>query len=96
MINYTYTPILIEKENIQGLKFPNTDVLLLTDDIKIRYFNLDRALKLGNWEHYKIIIVFEDMVGLKQVETTVWGVTDKLVILKQNAFIPIHRIYEVK
>lgn len=98
MINATYSnrPVSIEKENIQGLKFPANDVLASSDEIKIRYSNLERALKLGNLEHNKIKIVFEDADGLKQVETTVWGVTDKRVILKHGVLIPIHRIHEIK
>ncbi|MFY9310355.1 MAG: hypothetical protein WAQ28_15020 [Bacteroidia bacterium] len=89
-------PLSIEKENIRDLKFPDNEVLSSTDAIKIRQSNLDRALKLGNLEHNKIKIVFEDSEGLKQVETTVWGVTDKRVILKQGVLIPIHRIHEIK
>lgn len=89
-------PISIEKENIRGLKFPDSEVLSSKDAIKIRQSDLDRALKLGNLEHNKIKIVFEDSEGLKQVETTVWGVTDKRVILKQGVLIPIHRIHEVR
>ena len=98
MINITYTnePIAVEKEHIGSLKFPANEVLTSTDDIKIRYSNLERALKLGNLEHNKIKIVFEDEQGLKQVETTVWGVTDKRVILKQGVLIPIHRIHEIR
>lgn len=98
MINTTNinSPISVEKESIVGLKFPDNDVLSSTDEIKIRYSNLERALKLGNLEHNKIKIVFEDSDGVKQVETTVWGVTDKRVILKQGVLIPIHRIHEIK
>lgn len=89
-------PLSIEKENIRDLKFPDNEVLSSKDAIKIRQADLDRALKLGNLEHNKIKIVFEDSEGLKQVETTVWGVTDKRVILKQGVLIPIHRIHEIK
>jgi len=89
-------PLSIEKENIRGLKFPEKDVLASKDEIKIRYSNLERALKLGNLEHNKIKIVFEDADGLKQVETTVWGVTDNRIILKQGVLIPIHRIHEIR
>ena len=89
-------PVSIDKENIGGLKFPETDVLKTKDDIQMRIGNLERALKLGNLEHTKIKIIFEDNEGLKQVDTTVWGVTDKRVILKQGVVIPIHRIHEVK
>lgn len=89
-------PTLIEKENISGLKFPESDVLTTKEEIKIRTASLDKALKLGNLEHGKIKIIFEDSEGLKEVNTTVWGVTDKRVILKQGAVVPIHRIHEVK
>ena len=97
MTNAIHTqPVSIDKENISGLKFPDTDVLKNKDDIKMRVTHLERALKLGNLEHNKIKIVFEDNEGIKQVDTTVWGVTDKRVILKQGVVIPIHRIHEVK
>lgn len=97
MTNATNTnkPVKIEKEKISGLTFPDTEVLTSADAIKIRMAALDRAMKLGNLEHNKIKIVFEDSEGLKQVETTVWGVTDKRVILKQGTVIPINRIHEV-
>ncbi|MDF2437209.1 MAG: hypothetical protein K0Q95_1585 [Bacteroidota bacterium] len=88
-------PTLIEKENISGLKFPEEDVLKSKDEMKIRAAGLEKALKLGNLEHGKIKIIFEDSEGLKQVDTTVWGVTDKRVILKKGAVVPIHRIHEV-
>lgn len=90
------SPVKIEKEQISDLKFPEQDVLSNNDDKKIRAASLERAMKLGNLEHNKIKILFEDADGLKQVETTVWGVTDKRVILKQGVVIPIHRIHEVK
>jgi len=69
MINATNVnnPISVEKESIRGLKFPDNDVLVSKDEIKIRYANLERALKLGNLEHNKIKIVFEDSDGVKQV-----------------------------
>jgi hypothetical protein len=91
----TDIPVAIEKESVAGLKFPEEDVLTSKDEKKIRNANLDRAMKLGNLEHGKIKIIFEDSIGLKQVETTVWGVTDKRVILKQGLVIPIHRVYEI-
>jgi uncharacterized protein (UPF0248 family) len=89
-------PTLVEKESIRDLKFPENEVLTSKDAIRLREADLERALKLGNLEHNKIKIVFEDAEGVKQVETTVWGVTDKRVILKQGVLIPIHRIHEIK
>jgi len=89
-------PVTVQKEMISGFRFPDKEVLTSKDDMKIRLADLERALKLGNLEHNKIKIVFEDTDGIKQVETTVWGVTDKRVILKQGIMIPIHRIYEIR
>ena len=86
---------MIEKEKIEMLKFPNEEVL--TDDnlIKERNSELSRALSLGNLEHTKIKIYFEDDKSRKSVETTVWGVTDKRVILKQGVVIPINRVHKI-
>lgn len=89
-------PSLVEKEEIDNLKFPNGEVLQSSDDIRKRDSDIRMALTLGNIEHNKIRIVFEDSEGLKQVETTIWGVTDKRIILKQGIVVPIHRIHELK
>ena len=90
------TPEPIEKEAIADLKFPTDEILKDAEAIKARTIELERALKLGNLEKSKINIVFEDQHGVKQVNTTIWGVTDKRVILKQGVVIPINRIHEVK
>lgn len=84
----------IEKENIQSLHFPNNDVLEGKEAIGQRVTELNRALALGNLEHSKTKIFFEDNLSKKVVETTVWGVTDRMVILKKGSSIPINRIYK--
>lgn len=86
---------IIDKEDIALLKFPTTDVLDDVDEIKTRISDINRALSLGNLEHSKIKIFFEDDESKKIVDTTVWGVTDKNVMLKQGVMIPIHRIYKL-
>lgn len=91
----TQTFETIDKENIEALKFPATEVLSDSDAIKERESELNRALSLGNLEHTKIKIYFEDDISRKIVETTVWGVTDKRVILKQGVVIPIHRVHKI-
>ena len=86
---------IIDKEDIALLKFPKTDVLNNVEEIKTRISDINRALSLGNLEHSKIKIFFEDNESKKIVDTTVWGVTDKNVMLKQGVMIPIHRIYKL-
>ena len=83
----------IEKENILSLRFPNNDVLQDKDAIFQRNSDLNRAQSLGNLEHSKIKIFFEDSQSKKVVETTVWAVTDNQVVLKQGIGIPINRIF---
>ena len=85
----------IEKENIEALKFPSNEVLTDEKLIEERNSELTRALSLGNLEHTKIKIYFEDDQSRKLVETTVWGVTDKRVILKQGVVIPINRVHKI-
>lgn len=84
----------IEKESIADLKFPNADVLIDREAMSQRNSELQRALVLGNLEHSKTRIYFEDNSSKKVVETTVWGLTDSSVILKQGVGIPINRIYK--
>lgn len=85
---------IIAKENIPQLVFPNEEVLLDSVAINERFSDLNRALSLGNLEHSKIKIYFEDDQSRKVVETTVWGLTDLRVILKQGNVIPINRIHK--
>ncbi len=89
----TFEPI--DKEKIQSLKFPSGEVLTDKVLIKEREAELNKALALGNLERTKIKIYFEDDKSRKFVETTVWGVTDKRVILKQGVVIPIHRVHKI-
>ena len=84
----------IEKENIGLLTFPKGDVLQDNYAIHQRATDLNRAQALGNLEHSKIQIFFEDNLSKKMVETTVWAVTDKSVVLKKGVDIPINRIYK--
>lgn len=85
----------VEKEVIKSLHFPSDDVLFSKEDRSVRTNDLKNAIALGNLEHQKVKIFFQDIEGLKQVETTIWGVTDREIILKQGAIIPIVRIVKI-
>lgn len=85
----------IEKEQIRNLRFPKQEILPSPGDKKDRYRALQRALWLGNMERNKVNIIFADDKGMKRVETTVWGITEKSVILKQSTIIPLERVVKV-
>ncbi len=86
---------IIEKEEIKFLQFPKEEVLNSKTERHERNRTLKRALVLGNLEHQKVGIFFMDSNGFKKVETTIWGLTDKSVILKKSTVIPLERILRV-
>jgi len=85
----------IEKEQIKFLTFPKEEVLNKKNEQTNRFLALQRGMYLGNLEREKVKIVFVDDAGLKKVETTIWGVTDKSVILKESTVIPLERIMAI-
>lgn len=87
---------LVEKEEVADFIFPDEEVLRKEDDRKLRRAALDRAIALGNLERHKVKIFFEDATKKKVVHTTIWAVTEKYVVLKQNVTIPIQRIHNLE
>lgn len=96
MSTITKNPLTVEKESIAQMIFPGKEVLHSEEARRKRHHELELATTLGNIEHYKIKIIFEDKEGLKQVNTTIWATTDSRIILKGGVVIPINRIHEVK
>ena len=88
--------VQIEKEDVAGLHFPKEEVLEDTDLIAIRKADVNRAISLGNLEHYKVKIYFADETGEKMVHTTIWAVTDDSIVLKKSVIIPIQRILKLE
>ncbi len=87
---------LMEKEEVANLHFPDQEVLQTSNEKASRNKALDRANSLGNLEHQKVRIYFKDDAGDKYIETTIWGVTDRKIVLKKNVVLPIHRIVKLE
>ncbi len=87
---------LVEKESVVGLNFPAAEVLKSEVDRLLRSSELERAIALGNLEHQKVKIYFEDDMKKKCVHTTIWAVTADAIVLKQNSIIPIRRIHKLE
>lgn len=86
----------IDKEIISTLYFPKDEILIDPLEKAELRRNLKSAISLGNTQYHKIKILFEDVEGEKIVYTTIWGITDDMVILKRNNIIPIHRIKQIQ
>lgn len=92
----TVSILPVSKEDVSGMRFPPEEVLSSAEAIEQRRLLLERSVILGNTFKGKTKLIFENSEGLCQIETHIWGLTDKRVILKQGIVIPIHRIHEVK
>lgn len=96
MLQPTDTPKLIDKEEIEHMKFPQQGITRAKGELEALMRKLNEAMTLGNVHHSKIKIIFHDSEGLKAVETTVWVAGDDYITLKKGVSIPIRNIVDVK
>lgn len=87
------SPMLIEKEIIPNLSFKSSVRFEQQDNLTNR---LLEATQMGNNDHVKIAIIFQDDEGLKRVETTIWATGEKYICLKGGVWLPIDHIKEVQ
>ncbi len=85
----------VNKEEIKNLQFPKEEVLNSIEEQSERCRMMKQGMALGNLEQEKVGILFLDNEGYKRVNTTIWGVTSKYVILKESTLIPLERIVGV-
>jgi hypothetical protein len=86
---------ITEERLLNTIQFPKQEVLKNPEHIKHRKSEAERAKKLGNSFNDKVYIIFEDTEGKKMVESIVWGVTDRYLMLKRGMSLPIHRVHEI-
>ncbi len=87
---------MIEKEAVQGLKFPTQDVLGSFEVREERRRKLEQARTLGNGYKTKVKILFQTTEGPFKVETTVWDASENQILLKAGVWIPVHAILDVE
>jgi len=91
----TYSTTLIEKESIPKLSFPKQSIVETKKQLDLLKRKLRRSMILGNVHRTKMRIIFQDEDGVKEVQTTIWAVGDKNIVLKRGVIIPIHRLVDV-
>lgn len=83
---------LIPKETI-----PNYKIIRIKGKSASEFrVKLQNAARLGNEFKSKVILVFQTEEGPKQVETTVWAVTENYIQLKSGMYLPIQSILDVR
>lgn len=86
---------IIPKERISSLRFPKQPLSLSEDQRQENLRKMADATRLGNAEHGKCRIVFEDDEGVKAVETTIWTFDPDNIVLKYGMTIPVARVVSV-
>ena len=94
-MNSTINAPVIEKESIPSLIFPQDSLNKSKEEMKLLIQKLKRSMVLGNIHRTKMRIIFEDNEGSKEVQTTIWAVGDKNIVLKKGVTIPINRLIDV-
>ncbi len=73
---------LIAKETLDHLKFPKSYPDLSREKKEYLMEKLKVAVVMGNSDKVKCSILFTDMEGLKQIDTTIWEYDDEFISLK--------------
>lgn len=81
----------IEKENIHTLNI----IPASTNNTQKWTNDLNYAVRLGNEYKGKTVITFNTDQGAYVVETTVWSVTEKMLLLKGGVSIPLNSIIDI-
>lgn len=87
---------LIPKEHLAGLRFPRQPVPIPEEQRNAIRTRLVEATRLGNGEHGKCRITFQDDEGPKAVETTVWTFDQDNIVLKYGMLIPVARVLSIE
>lgn len=86
----------IDKGEAANLIWPQEDLNENEEKKKDLFIKLRVALILGNIEKIKCSIYFKDSIGMKKIETTIWAVCEKNILLKSGIHLPIRRIIDIK
>lgn len=89
-----WLPQTIAKEAILSVQFSAQEVLPPADQEK-RKRDLLKAMVLGNTYKQKVILTFHTEEGIKKARTTVWGITQHWVLLKDGIQLPLRQIEKV-
>lgn len=88
-------PRVVNNEMIDRLHFPTQDVLRIQQEKLQRTTILSKILSRLSFGIIPATIFFEDISGVKKVNTTIQAISENEVVIHQKARIPIHRITEI-
>ncbi len=88
--------VKIDKYALDQITYAKREVLNDEEERDDRLREIQRGMRLGNTHKLPTRIIFETADGeIKETEATIWAVTEKRVLLKNDLSIPIRSIYSV-
>ena len=86
---------VVKEDQEKLLRFPQINVLEHRIDQVNDALNLKRAFFIENLNKTRLKIFFTDHSGLQKVETSVWTISEKAIILRNNEMVPLSNIIAV-
>lgn len=92
----TNTLVKIDKYSLDQVSYAKREVIDDQEEREDRLREIHRGMRLGNTHKLPTRIMFETEDGdIKETEATIWAVTEKRVLLKNDLSIPIRCIFSV-
>jgi hypothetical protein len=88
--------VIINLEEVISLHFPTDDVFFSREEQQNRLKQVQGLMTIENVMNEPIKIVFQDIEGMKCICTTICGISEKEVVLKNKVRIPMQRILKIE
>lgn len=82
----------ISKEELGSISFKNSVGYFTDCELRDRNRKLHLSILLADHAEANVKIVFNTIDGYKEVNTSIWGATEKYILLKGGSFIPVEAV----
>ena len=85
----------ISAEELRAVYFKNTPGFLTDSELKERQSKLHMSVLLQHHAGMIVKIIFNTLDGYKEIKASVWGATEKYIILSSGNFIPTESVAQI-
>jgi len=86
---------IISKAELSEVRFKNTPGHFSTEELRASQSKLHLSILLPDYAESIVKIVFNTVDGYKEVKTSIWGATEKYILLTGGNFIPVEAVASV-
>jgi hypothetical protein len=88
--------VTVNLEEVISLHFPTDDVFFSKEEQQNRLKQVEGLMTTENVMEQPMKIMFQDIEGMKCICTTICGLSEKEVVLKNKVRIPMQRILKIE